>query len=238
MALPIVVPAAGAGTRMGEATDGQPKGLVQVGGEPLLHHVLGAVPEREVAAFIVVTGGADSQIESTIGSRFRGKPVEYVTQPEPVGLADAVGRAEPHVDEPFVVVNGDNVFETDLGPLIESHRDTDADATLLVEDATVEKARTGGVCVLDDDGRLATMLEKPEDPPSTLVSAGAFVFEPVVFHAIRLLTTSDRGEFELPDAIDLLLRAGRPVETVRLDGARVNVNTPADVRAAERMLEA
>lgn len=237
MALSIVVPAAGAGTRMGERTDGRPKGLVPVAGEPLLHHVLGAVPDGEVATFIIVTGGDDAQIESTIGSRFRGKPVEYVTQPEPVGLADAVGRAEPHVDGAFVVVNGDNVFETDLGPLIESHRETDATATLLVEDATVETATAGGVCVLDEDGRLTRMLEKPADPPSTLVSAGAFVFEPVVFHAIPLVTPSERGEFELPDAIDLLLRAGRPVETVRLEGDRVNVNTPADVRAAERMLE-
>lgn len=237
MALPIVVPAAGEGTRMEDLTDAVPKGLVEVAGEPLLHHVMGAVPREHVERYVLVTAEPGGQIESRLGSSFRGRPVEYVFQPRPVGLADAVARAEPRIDGPFAVVNGDNVFQCDLGGLIDAHQGNTADATVLVEGVSVERAREGGVCVLDDAGRVQGFVEKPADPPSTLVNAGAAVFEPVVFHAIELLTASDRGEYELPEAIDLLLAAGRPVETVRLEGDRINVNTPADIRTAETLLE-
>ncbi len=62
------------------------------------------------------------------------------------------------------------------------------------------------------------LVEKLSDPPSTLVTRGFFVFEPAIGHACVLTRPSERGEYELPDAIDLLLSAGHRVEAVELDG--------------------
>ena len=69
-----------------------------------------------------------------------------------------------------------------------------------------------------------------------MATTGCFAFSPRVFEACRAIGRSERGEFELPDAIRWLLEQGGTVETVRLDGWRVNVNAPADIERAEAQL--
>ncbi|MFB6361927.1 MAG: UTP--glucose-1-phosphate uridylyltransferase, partial [Halobacteriales archaeon] len=65
---------------------------------------------------------------------------------------------------------------------------------------------------------------------------GCYVFSPLIFHACHLVQPSDRGEYELSDAVDLLLAAGRTVETVSFEGRCVNVNTPQDLERAAALL--
>ncbi len=67
---------------------------------------------------------------------------------------------------------------------------------------------------------------------------GFYTFTPAIFHACHLVQPSDRGEYELPDAIDLLIQSGRTIDAIRLDGWRIDVGYPEDRdRAAERLDE-
>jgi NDP-sugar pyrophosphorylase family protein len=221
---------------MGPLTADRPKPLVKVAGRPLVDHVLDALPPVE--GVVIVVGYRADRLREHVGSEHEGTPVEYVTQPEPVGLADAVLRAEPLVPGPFVLVNGDNVVRAPLDPLVARHRETDADATLLTERVSEERAREVGVVVTDDRGRVERVAEKPADPPSTLVQTGCFALSQSVFDACRSLSPSDRGEYELADAMTRLAREGR-VEAVDIGttgGWRLNVNTPADIERAEARL--
>lgn len=220
---------------MGSLTADRPKPLVEVAGRPLLEHCFDALGFAD--AFVVVVGHRGEQIRTRYGEHYRGTPVRYVDQSEPLGLADAVLRAEPEIEGPFVSLNADNVFRADLGRVATTHRESAADATLLVERVSSEVARTSGVVVRDEAGRVERVVEKPEDPPSRLVQTGFFAFDPSVFDACRGLDPSDRGEYELSDAMSRLAETGR-VETVELSGWRVNVNTPADVARVERRLQA
>ncbi len=183
-----------------------------------------------------MTSDEDGAVETRFGSAFEGKLIEYVTQATPRGLAYAVLQAEPVVEGTFVIMNGDNVVRGDLSALLGTHWEAAADATLLVEGTSREQAQEGGVCIFENDGTLARYVEKPDDPPSTVASAGAFVFEPVIFQSIRLCTPSEWGELELTHAVHRLLEAGHPVASARLDGSRLNVNEPADAEAAKRLL--
>lgn len=47
--------------------------------------------------------------------------------------------------------------------------------------------------------------EKPDNPPFSLVMTGFYTFKPAIFHACHLIQPSEPGEYELPDAIDLLI---------------------------------
>jgi glucose-1-phosphate thymidylyltransferase len=49
---------------------------------------------------------------------------------------------------------------------------------------------------------------------------GFYTFTPAIFDACHLVQPSDRGEYELPDAIDLLIQSGRTIDAIRLDGWR------------------
>ncbi|NHN48694.1 sugar nucleotidyltransferase [Halostella sp. JP-L12] len=233
-----VVLAAGEGTRLRPQTETRPKGLVEVAGKPLLTHCFDALHGLGIDELVVVVGYRKSDIVDRYGDAYGDVPITYVHQREQRGLAHALLRAEPHVDDDFALMLGDNVFRADLTAAVDRHRDTGADATLLVEEVSEAEAGTTGVVETAPDGEVVSLVEKPDDPPSTLVQTGFFVFSPAVFHACHLVRPSDRGEYELTDAIDLLLRSGRRVETVELDGWRVNVNAEADIEDAERRIRA
>jgi len=230
-----VVPAAGRGSRLGALTTDRPKPLVPVGGEPLLAHALDALALPDVDAFVVVVGYHGDQIRERFGDRYAGRPVEYVEQPDPRGLADALLCAEDAVDGAFLHCNADNVFGADLSRLARHRERTDADAVLLTERVSEREARETGVLVRE--GSTLRVVEKPEAPPSREVQTGAFAFSPAVFDACRVVEPSDRGEFELSDAVTHLARDER-VETLELEGGewRVNVNTPDDIATAESRL--
>ncbi len=229
-----LVPAAGRGTRLRPRTDDRPKGLVEVDGRPLLAHVFDTLAPH-VDEFVVVIGYLGGRIRDRFGASYGDRSITYVEQPDRRGLADAVQRAESFLSGSFLQLNGDNVLRGDVGAVLERHRDRSADATLLVDRVAPERARRGGVLELAD-GDVVGLVEKPDDPPSRLATTGCFAFSQRIFEACRATAPSERGEYELTDAVRWLLEHDGTVETVRLDGWRVNVNDAADVERAEARL--
>jgi len=230
-----VVPAAGEGTRLRPLTADRPKGMVEVAGQPLLSHVFETLRASGVEELVVVVGYRAGAIVEHFGDTFEGLPITYVHQRDQRGLGHAVLQAEPHVDGPFVVLNGDNVVAGDLRGAIAAQAGDGVGAVLGVERADRETARETGVVTVEG-GQVTDIVEKPAEPPSRLVTTGCYVLPEAIFDALGLLQPSDRGEYELTDAVGVVLRAGMTVEAVDLDSERVNVNTPADVERAAEIL--
>ncbi|WP_254273214.1 nucleotidyltransferase family protein [Haloarcula marina] len=231
-----VVLAAGEGTRMRPLTADRPKALVEVADRPLLSHAFDALLSVGVDRLVAVVGYRSADIVAHYGDRYRETPIRYVRQAEQLGTAHALRCALSTANPPLVVVNGDNVARANLDAVLARHRETDAAATLLVERVSRAQAKTTGVVEANADGRVRALVEKPDDPPSTLVTRGFYVFGEPIDPAVRLVTPSARGEYELPAAIDLLVHAGHRVEAVPLEGWVANVNDPADREAvAERL---
>jgi glucose-1-phosphate thymidylyltransferase len=223
-----VVLAAGEGTRMRPLTAEKPKALVEVAGKPLLEHAFDALLSVGVDRLVVVIGYRGEAIVARYADGYRANPVECVEQTAQLGTAHALARAMPVVDAPVIVMNGDNVCRANLDAVVERHRDTDAAATLLVESVSREQARKTGVVETDDDGRPVGFVEKPSDPPSTLVTRGFYAFDEAIGPAIDRIELSERGEYEIADAVDVLLEDGHRVELVELSGWCQNVNEPDD----------
>lgn len=233
-----VVLAAGKGTRLRPLTADRPKALVEVAGDPILTHCLEEVAALQVDEVVVVVGYRADDIVEHYGDTFDGLPLTYAYQDEPLGSAHALLAAREHVGGPFVLLLGDYLFGShrDLERVLRRHRTEDTTATLLAEEVTPETAAEYGVCRFDGDGDLVGLTEKPENPASNVVITGFFAFDPVVFSACELTTPSDRGEYELTAAIDLLVHARHDVDLVHAEGWLRNVNTSEDRRAAERLL--
>jgi glucose-1-phosphate thymidylyltransferase len=227
-----VLLAAGEGTRLRPLTEDRPKALVEVDGKPILTHCLEELSALGASEFVVVVGYRGEQIMERYGDEFDGVPVTYTYQREQLGLAHALLTVEEHVDDDFMLMLADNVFHANLEDVVDRQRRDEADAAFLVETVPTEDASRYGVCVTNE------VVEKPADPPSNLVMTGFYTFTPAIFHACRLVRPSDRGEYELSDAIDLLVRSGRTIDAVVLDGWRVDVGYPEDRDEAERRLRA
>ncbi|AXG07712.1 UTP--glucose-1-phosphate uridylyltransferase [Haloplanus rubicundus] len=232
-----VILAAGKGTRLRPLTEDKPKVLVEVDDKPLIEYAFDSLIDIGVSEFVVVVGYKKEQIMERYDDAYEGVPITYAHQREQLGLAHALLTAEPYVDDDFMLMLGDNVFQANLGDVINRQAEERADAAFLVEEVPWEEASRYGVCDTNEYGEITRVVEKPDDPPSNLVMTGFYTFTPAIFHACHLVQPSDRGEYELPDAIDLLIQSGRTIDAIRMDGWRIDVGYPEDREEAERRLQ-
>jgi glucose-1-phosphate thymidylyltransferase len=231
-----VVLAAGKGTRLRPLTDDKPKGMVEVNGKPLITHCFDQLIDLGADELIVVVGYMKEVIIDHYGDEYEGVPITYTHQREQKGLAHALLTVEEHIDDDFMLILGDNVFEANLQDVVRRQREDRADAAFLVEEVPWEEASRYGVCDTNQYGEITDVVEKPEDPPSNLVMTGFYTFSPAIFHACHLVQPSNRDEYEISDAVDLLIQSGRTIDAIGLDGWRIDVGYPEDREEAERRL--
>jgi glucose-1-phosphate thymidylyltransferase len=233
-----VVLAAGEGTRLRPLTEDRPKGMVEVAGKPILTHCFEELAALGAEELVVVVGYMKEEIISHYGDEFEGIPITYTHQREQKGLAHALLCAEEHIEDDFMLILGDNVFRANLADVVRRQREDRADAAFLVEEVPPEEASRYGVCVTNAYGEITEVVEKPEDPPSNLVTTGFYTFSPAIFPACRLVQPSNRGEYEISEAIDLLIHSGRTIDALPIDGWRLDIGYPEDREEAERRLQA
>jgi len=249
-----VVLAAGEGTRLRPLTEDKPKGMVEVDGKPILTHCFEQLAELGADEFVVVVGYRKQDIIEYYGDTFDGVrtggagrtpsesaadgiPITYAHQREQKGVAHALLTVEEHIDDDFMLMLGDNIFDANLGDVLKRQREDRADAAFLTEEVPYEEAGRYGVCATNAYGEITDVVEKPDDPPSNLVMTGFYTFTPAIFHACHLVQPSNRGEYEISEAIDLLIQSGRTIDAIRIDGWRVDVGYSEDRERAERLLQ-
>ena len=231
-----VVLAAGKGTRLRPLTDEIPKALVEVADRPILSDCFERLIELGAEELLVVVGYKKEAIISRYGDDFQGTHITYRHQRTPDGLADALLTVEEYIEDDFMLMLGDNVFRSNLEDVIKRQREDRADAAFLVEEVPMADASRYGVCDTNEYGEITAVVEKPDDPPSNLVMTGFYTFSPAIFHACHLVQPSARDEYELSEAIDLLIRSGRTIDAIRMEGWRVDVGYPEDREEAEERL--
>ena len=232
-----VVLAAGEGTRLRPLTADKPKGMVEVEGEPILTHCFEQLATLGADELIVVVGYRKQDIIEHYGDEFEGIPITYTHQREQKGLAHGLLTAADHIEDDFMLMLGDNVFSANLEDVVRRQREDRADAAFLVEEVPWEEASRYGVCDTNQYGEVTDVVEKPDDPPSNLVMTGFYTFTPAIFHACHLVQPSNRGEYEISEAIDLLIQSGRTIDAIGLDGWRIDIGYPEDRDEAEKRLQ-
>jgi glucose-1-phosphate thymidylyltransferase len=233
-----VVLAAGEGTRLRPLTEDKPKGMVEIDGKPILTHCFDQLAALGADELVVVVGYRKQRIIDHYGDEYEGIPITYAHQREQKGLAHALLTVEDHIDDDFMLILGDNVFQANLDDVVRRQREERADAAFLVEEVDWEDASRYGVCDTNKYGEVTDVVEKPDDPPSNLVMTGFYTFSPAIFHACHLVQPSNRGEYEISEAIDLLIQSGRTIDAIGIEGWRIDVGYPEDRDRAEELLQA
>lgn len=175
---PVVILCGGRGTRLREHTESVPKALVEIGGRPIVWHVMEIYAGQGFDHFVLATGYLGEAIEAFVKSEAwpAGLAIECVDtgRDTPTGgrlarLADRIGG------ETFCATYADGVADIDLGALLESHRTGGALATM----TAVRPHLQWGVAELADGDRVAGFVEKPRS--DHWINGGFFCFEPGVF---------------------------------------------------------
>ncbi|MFA9424991.1 bifunctional sugar-1-phosphate nucleotidylyltransferase/acetyltransferase [Natronorubrum sp. A-ect3] len=187
-----VVLAAGQGTRIRPLSDSVPKPMLPVADRPLVAHTIDAAIDAGANEVVLVIGYEADTVRDYFGEEYRGIPVSYAVQTEQAGTADAVNAARDHIEGPFAVLNGDNLYDpAAINQLFEQ-----CPAVCAIE---VDDPRNYGV-LSTDGGSVSGIVEKPADPPTNLANAGAYAF-PAEARQWLEVPASERGEHEITDVL-------------------------------------
>ena len=152
-----------------------------------------------------------------------------------MGLAHAVLEAREFLGEDdFVMYLGDNFIVGGITALVEEFRTSRPDAHILL--TGVADPRQFGVAELDDTGQLIGLEEKPRHPKSDLALVGVYLFTPAVHEAVASLEPSWRGELEITEAIQWLVRHGRKVTSTIISGYWKDTGNVADMLEVNRIV--
>lgn len=197
-----VILAGGFGTRLSEETDLRPKPMVEIGGRPILWHIMQIYSAHGINDFIICLGYKaqvikeyflnfsmhNSSLEVDLGARTfnyldsKGIP-NWKIQLVDTGVHSMTGGRLKRVahlleDEPFCMTYGDGVSDVNISELIDHHIQAGTEATV----TTVRPSGRFGATIIEN-GKVSSFEEKPPGDGAS-VNGGFFVLNPTVFDRI------------------------------------------------------
>ena len=227
-----IIPVAGIGTRLRPHTYTLPKVLLNVGGKPIIGHILDKVIADGFTEATLVVGHLGDMIRDYVMENYKIES-DFVYQSEQRGLAHAVRIAmDTHKSGPALIILGDTIFDVDLKPVVQSEF-----SSLGVKH--VDDPRRFGVVELRD-GFVTNLIEKPEKPKSNLAIVGLYWIKntSLLQECISELMKLDRktkGEYQLTDALQLMVNHGEKIKTFPVEGW-YDCGKPETVLATNRHL--
>lgn len=227
----------GRGTRLRPLTHTRAKQLVPIANKANLDYAVEDLLDMGIKEIVVIISpetGSEVQAHLGDGSRY-GVHFTYVLQEQPLGLAHAVKTARSALqEEPFVMYLGDNLLTGGIRHLLEAHQEGESAACILLTE--VPNPQAFGVAVLDEQGKISQLIEKPAQPISPWALVGVYLFTPVIHQVIETLKPSARGELEITDAIQGLLDRGLHVRAEKVRGWWKDTGKPEDLLDANRLV--
>ena len=206
-----VILAGGFGTRLSEETELRPKPMVEIGGKPIIWHIMKGYSHYGFNDFVILLGYKGYYIKEYFNNYFLHQSdvtidisdgsmevLNNASEPWKITLLDTgvhsmtgarVKKAQPFIgDEPFMLTYGDGLSNINIKKLIDFHKTHGKTVTM----TSAQPEGRFGALNIDDDNRVTNFLEKPKGEDGW-VNAGFFVCEPKVFDYI---TDKDSTIFE------------------------------------------
>lgn len=223
-----VILSGGQGTRLRPLTATMPKPAVPMVNRPMLWYMVDWLARHGVEDIVMSVGFLANGLRTALDqSGHEGVTIRYVEEPEPLGTAGAVKYAEQHLDERFLVLNGDILTDFDISAEIAQHEQTSARATLAL--VPVDDPTAYGLVLTAGDRQVESFLEKPAAdavPPNPRINAGGYVLERDV---LELIPSGKAVSFEREVFPTLI---GNGIYGFDADGYWLDLGTP------ERYVEA
>lgn len=244
-----VILAAGKGTRMRDLTQEMPKPMLQVHGKPILQHIVDGLVGAGIREICIITGWRADVIERHFGDgAASGVRITYARQEVQDGTGKAPEYAKAFVgNDDFLLTYGDILVKPETyARMVQRFAGGSFGGVITV--TVGEDVTKGGLNFFDGDFCLTRLVEKPSAaqvealraegllrPGQPLYyNAGIYIFRPSLYDFTARLEKSPRGEYELTDAISMLVASGQRMAGLEIEGRWVDVRDPEVLQRLER----
>ena len=226
--------AGGLATRLGTITREIPKPVLEIGDRPFLAWLMRELQRWGVEEFVILTAHLSQAVQNAVEDAATSLPkparLIFTEEPFPAGTAGALRHAAPHLDERFLLCNGDSLFDTNLAPLLAdfAHDGPDVLGRLMLAD--MEDASRYGVVTLDGD-RIAAFAERPAPGQPGTINTGIYALDRRIIE--RCPETGSLEREVLP-----ALAAEGALRGTRGTGFFIDIGIPEDLERARHNLAA
>jgi glucose-1-phosphate thymidylyltransferase len=231
-----VVLAGGLGTRLDPLTRITNKHLLPIYNKPMIYYPIETLVYAGITDILIVTGGRNAGDFLRLlgnGREFGLKHINYTYQEGEGGIAEALSLAEHFVEgQKVCVMLGDNIIEGNIIEAVEDFQAQPRGARILLKD--VPDAERFGVAEIKGS-RIMGIEEKPKRPKSRYAVTGIYMYDPTVFHKIKTLEPSGRGELEITDVNNLYIEEGTMTFSI-LEGWWTDAGTIDSLRRATNLV--
>ena len=205
-----IILAGGSGTRLYPVTVAVSKQLLPIYDKPMIYYPLSVLMLAAIRQIAIITTPVDAdQFKRALGDGSQwGLQFTYIEQPSPDGLAQAYLLAEDFLDgAPSAMVLGDNIFYGHGLPELLASADAQTTGGTVFGYQVADPERYG-VVAFGPDGRAASIIEKPDVPPSNFAVTGLYFLDGTAPARARTVQPSPRGELEITTLLEMYLTEG------------------------------
>ena len=226
----------GHGTRLRPLTHTGPKQLLPIANKAMSQYALEDLKNAGVTEIGIIIGDVyPEKVKEYYGDGCNfGVKITYIYQDQPKGIAHAVRLCKDFIgSDRFIVYLGDNVLRKDLTDYTKKFQNSNYDAMILL--CKVDDPQRFGIAELDGN-KIKKIMEKPKIPLSDLAVIGIYFLSPKIFDIIDELKPSWRNEFEITEALQLLMDKGNAITYDTVTGWWKDTGTPEDIIHANKLI--
>lgn len=176
-----VIMAGGKGTRIASMRSDVPKPMIPICGKPILEHQVNVLKRQGYTDITIVTGHLGNIIRQYFGSGQKfGVSIHYIEEKQPLGTAGALYYFKDRIQEDFLLLNGDILFDVDLARMLAYHKQKGCMATILTHPNS--HPYDSGLIICGKEGDVTKWLTKEEERTfcRNSVNAGIHMFSPKI----------------------------------------------------------
>jgi len=226
----------GHGTRLRPLTHTGPKQLLPIANKPMSQYCLESLVDAGISEIAIIIGGTGSnKVQEYYGDGKKfGAKITYIPQDMPRGIAHAIKLCKEFVgNEKFVAFLGDNILKKSISEYVQRFKSSDASASILL--CEVDNPTQFGIANVKD-GIIKKIMEKPKNPPTNLAVTGIYLLTPTIFDIIDRLKPSWRNEYEITDALQMLLEENHKIVYDMVTDYWKDTGTPNDIIHANQVI--
>ncbi len=231
-----VIAAAGKGTRMLHLSDDKPKHLIKVSGKPFLFYLLNNLLEAGFEELILIVGYKHEKIDEFLKTFKGGEKVKTINQfdvlgKEEYGTACVIKSLMNEIEESFLMVCGDNLYS-----IKDLERFKNINNQYSYVGGFYHKTPEKYGVLKEEKGLLKEIVEKPKEHIGNLINISLYSFQPEIIEKVQEIKKSERGEYEITDAINLLAKEGK-VKIKEIEDYWLDFGNPSDIKTVSDFLE-